>query len=122
MGLKSDVFVIKSSALVTAAGQSDPFDVSAYEAGGVLLDITAKTGTFTDHQFFLQISPDGTNWYGAASGAGQTIGLITGGAADITTGRYWKGFNDFLGPWARLAWTLSGGTNVTFSATGAFRR
>jgi hypothetical protein len=123
MGLKSDVFTIKSSALVTAGGSSDAFDVSGYEAGGVLLSITAKTGTFTNYQFFLQSSPDNSTWYGAASGTGLVVGLVAGAAADITApSAFWLGVNNFIGPWARLTWTIAGGTNVTFAAWGAFRR
>lgn len=121
MGLKSNIITVKSSATETAGGQTSAVDVSGYQAGAFGLRITAKTGTFTNHQFFLQTSPDGSTWYGAATGTGQVVGLITGGATDITTGLYWKSVNDFVGPWVRLAWTLAGGTNVTFSCTAAFR-
>jgi hypothetical protein len=121
MGLKSNIIPVRASGLVTVAGQSDPIDVSGYEAGSVMVNITAKTGTFTNHQFFLQVSPDGTNWYGAATGTGLLVGLVVGAAADITTGLYWKNVDAFVGPWLRLAWTLAGGTNVTFSSTAAFR-
>jgi hypothetical protein len=123
MGLKSDVFTIKSSALVTAGGSSAAFDVSGYEAGAVMLSITAKTGTFTNYQFFLQTSPDNSTWYGSAAVAGQVVGLVQGAAADITApSAYWLAVNNAVGPWARLTWTLAGGTNVTFAAWGAFRR
>jgi hypothetical protein len=122
VGLKSDVIVVQSSALQTAAGQSASVDVSGYEAGNFALNITAKTGTFTNYQFFLQASPDNTTWYGAASGTGLTVGLITGAAADITTGLYWFGSTNYLGQYVRLAWTLAGGTNVTFSCVASFRR
>jgi hypothetical protein len=123
MGLKSDLITIHS-ATVTATGNSAAVDVSAYEAGSVLLNISAKTGAFTAYQFFLQTSPDGgTTWFGAATGTGLVVGLITGNAAgDIVTGAYWLGVNNFVGPLLRLRWTLTGGTNVTFSCHGAFRR
>jgi hypothetical protein len=108
---------------VTATGNSAAVDVSHYEAGAVLLNITAKTGTFTNHQFFLQTSPDGgTTWFGANTGTGLVVGLIVGGASDIVTGAYWLGVNSFVGPLLRLRWTLTGGTNVTFTCHGAFRR
>jgi hypothetical protein len=123
MGLKSDVFVIQSSGLVTVGGSSAAFDVSGYESGAVMLSISAKTGTFTNYQFFLQTSPDNTNWYGSAATTGQVVGLVQGAAADITApSAYWLGVNNFIGPWARLTWTLAGGTNVTFAAWGSFRR
>jgi hypothetical protein len=122
MGLKSDVIVLQSSALQTAGGQGPAADVGGYEVGDVILNITAKTGTFTNYQFFLQSSPDNSTWYGAATGNGLVIGLVTGAAADITTGVYYLGVNNYVGPWLRLAWTLAGGTNVTFSAVASFRR
>jgi hypothetical protein len=122
MGLKSDVVVLQSSALQTAGGQGAAVDIGGYEAGSVVLNITAKTGTFTNYQFFLQSSPDNSTWYGAAATTGQVVGLILGAAADITTGVYWAGVTSYIGPWIRLAWTLAGGTNVTFSAVASFRR
>jgi hypothetical protein len=122
VGLKSDIIVVQSSALQTTSGNSGAIDVGGYEAGGLILNITAKTGTFTDYRFFLQASPDNTNWYGAASGTGLVVGSITGGAVDIPTGAYWFGVSNYIGPWVRLAWTLAGGTNVTFSCIAAFRR
>lgn len=123
MGLKSDIIVVQSSALQTAGGSSAAIDVSGYEAGGVWLSITAKTGTFTNYQFFLQSSPDNSTWYGAATGTGLVVGLVTGAAADITApSAYWLAVNNFVGPWMRLTWTLAGGTNVTFSCNASFRR
>jgi len=122
MGLKSDVIVLQSSALQTAGGQGAAVDVGGYEVGDVVLNITAKTGTFTNYQFFLQASPDNSTWYGTAATTGQVVGLITGGATDITTGAYYFGIANYVGPWLRLAWTLAGGTNVTFSAVASFRR
>jgi len=124
MGLKSDVVVLQSSALQTATGQSAAFDIGGYEAGGVIVNITAKTGTFTDYRFFLQASPDGgSTWFGAASGTGLVVASIAGAAADITAPSvFWAGISNYMGPLIRLAWTLAGGTNVTFSCTASFRR
>lgn len=125
MGRISDVYTLKASSQVAVgAGNATPvIDVSGYEAGGLYLDITAKTGTFTSYLFALQVSMDGTNFSGIGTQAaplGSPASL--GAAADITTGKYWVAMNNFAGPYVRLAWTSAGGTNVTFAAYLAVRR
>lgn len=123
MARRSDVFTVQSPALQTASGQSAAVDLSAYKAYAWWVNVTAKTGTFTDYRFFVQTSPDGTNWFGAASGTGLVVLSIAGGASDITApSTFYAGTNNYLGPFARLAWTLAGGTNVTFSGYVAARR
>jgi hypothetical protein len=128
MGLRSDVFVLKASGSVAVgAGNATPvFDVGSYEAGGVFLNISAKTGTFTSWVFGLTVSMDGTNFSGIGTGlvplaSPGRFGDI-GPATDITTGKYWFAVNNFAGPYVRLAWFTAGGTNVTFDATLAVRR
>jgi hypothetical protein len=128
MGLRSDTFSLKASGLVTVgAGNATPIvDVSSYEVGGVFLNITAKTGTFTSWVFGLTVSMDGTNFSGIGTGlvpltSPGRFGDV-GPATDITTGAYWFPVNNFAGPYVRLAWFTAGGTNVTFAATLAVRR
>lgn len=121
MGRRCDIIAVQSG-LQTASGNSNAFDTSGYQEGAVILNITAKTGTFTDYRFFLQASPDGgTTWFGAATGTGLVVGSIIGAASDISTGVTWKGISQFAGPLMRLAWTLAGGTNVTFDCRACFR-
>lgn len=125
MGRRSNVYELKASSQVAvgAGNGTAVVDASAYEAGALFLDITAKTGTFTSFIFALQASMDGTNWSGiGATGVAATNPASFAAVADITTGRYWIPINSFVGPYVRLAWTSAGGTNVTFSAKVAFRR
>lgn len=127
MGRVSDVFNLKSSSQVAvgAATGSITVDTSSYRSGSLFVNVTAKTGTFTDFLFALQVSMDGgTTWSAiGASSAAVTSPLSVGAAADISaTGKYWATSSGYIGPLVRLAWVTAGGTNVTFSASAAFRR
>jgi hypothetical protein len=126
VGLRSDVFILKALGLVAVgAGNATPvFDVGSYEVGGLFLNITAKTGTFTSYLFALQVSMDGSTFSGIGTQAAPlaTPGTALSGAVDIPTGAYWLPVNSFAGPYVRLAWVTAAGTNVTFSATLAVRR
>jgi hypothetical protein len=125
MGLKSDVLTLKASgaANVGSGNSTLVLDTSAYEAGALFLDITAKTGTFTSYLFALQVSMDGSNWSGIGTQAAPlTTPASVSGAVDIATGRYWVPVTAFAGPFTRLAWVTAGGTNVTFAAFLSVRR
>jgi hypothetical protein len=127
MGLKSDVYPLRASAVaaVGAGNGTLTVDASAYEAGAVFIGVTAKTGTFTSWLFALQVSMDGgTTWSGIGTQAAPlgTPGSVAA-AADISgTGAYWFPINNFAGPLMRLAWFTAGGTDVTFSSTAVLRR
>jgi hypothetical protein len=127
MGLRSDVFNLKSSSQVAvgAGNSSTTVDLSVYDAGAVFINVTAKTGTFTDWLFGLQVSMDGgTTWSGIGAASTSAVGPgSVGAAADLSaTGKYWFAVNSYAGPLARLAWITAGGTNLTFSASAVFRR
>jgi len=109
---------------VGAGNGSLVVDVSSYEVGGLFLNITAKTGTFTSYLFALQVSMNGTTFSGIGTQAAPlaTPGTALAAAADIVTGAYWLPVANFAGPYVRLAWVTAGGTNVTFTATLAVRR
>jgi hypothetical protein len=123
MALYEDVVAVPvGTQPATATGNGASFDASGYKQLGMVLNISAKTGTFTNYQFFLQGSQDGgTTWFGAASGTGAVLLLLTGGATDITTGAYYGGLTIIPAPLLRLAWTLAGGTNVTFTCRAALK-
>jgi len=125
MGLRSDVYNLHTSAAeAVGSGNGPTVDVSSYEVGGLFLNITAKTGTFTSYLFGLQVSMDGTNFSSIGTQAAPLNTPVTAlsAAADITTGAYWLPVNSYAGPYCRLAWVTAGGTNVTFAATLSVRR
>src|SRR5512139_3851285 len=115
MGLKSDFFSLAASAARTASGTGTlTADLSAYEDGALLINVTAATGTTPTLRPFLQVSPDGgTTWYGSA-----TASPCAAGADITTTGTYYYDFTGHAGALTRLAWTI-GGTTPSFTFTGA---
>lgn len=123
MALYEDVIAVPvGTQPATATGNGASFDASGYKQGSFVLNISAKSGTFTDYRFFIQGSQDGgTTWFGAATGTGLVLCSITGAAADITTGAYYAGMSVIPAPLLRLAWTLAGGTNVTFTCRAALK-
>jgi hypothetical protein len=115
MGLKSDTFVLQTSGAQTASGTSTTtVDVSAYETGALLVNVSAASGTSPTLVPFLQVSPDnGTTWFGA-SGAGNPIGSVS----NITgTSANYYNVPNYVGGLVRLGWTIGGTTpSFTFAA------
>lgn len=107
---QGDVFTIATSAARTATGQSAAQDVGGQSQLGVLLDVTAVSGTTPSMTLSVEWSDDGTTWYQA-----DTADAFT---ALTAAGKRAREF-DVKGPYARVVWTITGTTpSFTFDVLG----
>lgn len=101
------ITLLSSGVKTAATAQSTAFDVSAYQEGQILVDVTVEASTST-LDIVIQTSPDNVTWY-----THTTISQIT------ATGQYRQAITNF-GKYLRISYTV-GGTSYTFSVVGVFK-